>query len=60
MPLVRKFSPIEELKTLASHLAAWADFPEEDVEEVTGQEMEEVLGQIPPPHPEWCLDKELQ
>jgi len=37
---------IEELKTLASHLAAWADFPEEDVEEVTGQEMEEVLGRV--------------
>ena len=31
---------VEDLKGTAAHLAAWADFPEEDVEEVTGRELD--------------------
>lgn len=31
---------VGDLKGTAAHLAAWADFPEEDVEEVTGRELD--------------------
>lgn len=37
---------IEELGDLVSQLAAWADFPEEDVEEVTGRQAEQALEKI--------------
>ncbi len=36
-------SVCQHLEELAAHLAAWADFPEEDVEEVTGSQAQESL-----------------
>lgn len=36
---------IEKLMELASHLSAWADFPEEEVDEVSEVEVEQLLSQ---------------
>ncbi len=47
--LWKKISSIKkQLVSTVAHLSAWADFPEEDIEEVTRQELEKVF--------EYCLN----
>ena len=48
--LYRKIHGItEDLLGVSAHLAAYIDYPEEDVEEVTGPELLEKTGRASPP-----------